>query len=181
MAHLDGEDRFILFGGNDYSGPSNAFHHLDDTWFYRWQAKEWSLLPTTTRPPARDYPLLAFDRTAQRVLLAGGYGNGTILNDLWAFDTQAATWVELNPGFAPPARFAAVGGFDIAENAVVLFGGLGNTGLLADTWHYIHEASFESKGGNSSALVLGIAFAGAVGIAFVGVLGIIRRIRSRTR
>ena len=136
MIYVESQDRFIIFGGNDFSGPNYTFHHLSDTWSYRWGTDVWTHLDHSTGPSARDYPVFAVDQTAGRALLTSGFGERIILNDLWAFDLSKDTWLDLSPQVSPPARFAAVGGFDPVKQALVIFGGLADTGLLADTWQY---------------------------------------------
>ncbi len=141
MVYVPSQDRFILFGGNDYNGANFTFHHLADTWAYNWTANTWRHVPTSVSPSARDYPLLWADPRSSVVLLTSGYGNRTILNDLWAFDLTTDMWSNITPTFSPPPRYAGTGGFDSAGNAFVLFGGAGTNGLLADTWYYRHDST----------------------------------------
>ncbi|HYM38954.1 MAG TPA: kelch repeat-containing protein, partial [Thermoplasmata archaeon] len=136
MVYMPGIDRFILFGGNDYSGPNFAFHHLADTWSYAWGANAWTNLTRANGPSARDYAIMAADPISGRVLMTSGFGDGTPLNDLWSFNLTDESWIPLNAGGAPPSRFAGVGGFDSLANLLVVFGGATSTGLLGDTWYY---------------------------------------------
>jgi hypothetical protein len=178
LVHLDGEDRFILFGGNDYSGSNHAFHHLADTWTYNWNSNLWKPLPLKNGPGPRDYPVFAFDSDAKQAFLTGGYGNGTILSDLWAFDVTIDAWANITPRISPPPRFAATGGFDPVHQVLVLVSGLGNSGLLADTWHYTSQSS-----STASSLLMPIAVVGVgsvvVGLAFAIAFGLPRKRRSR--
>jgi len=178
MVYVDGQDRFILFGGNDFSGPNRTFHHLGETWTYTWDSDRWTPLILKDGPGARDYPMFAYDPVTKLAFLTGGYGNGTILNDLWAFNTTSDAWINLTPAISPPARFAAVGGFDIAEGALVLFSGLANTGLLADTWHYTYGPLSEGPGPLSPILVA-LSFGAAMVVAVAIVIGLSRNRRSR--
>ncbi len=146
MVYVSSQDRFILFGGNDYSGPNFTFHHLADTWSYRWISNEWSLIPVASAPEARDYPVFAVDLSANMVLLTAGFGNRTVLNDIWGFDLAADTWSNLTPAYSPPGRYAGAGGFDPLSNILVLFSGAGSTGLLADTWYYQFGSSAPAAG-----------------------------------
>ena len=134
MVYVPSQDRFILYGGNDYNGPNFTFHHLADTWAYGWATNTWTRVPTSVAPPARDYPILADGPNS--LLLTSGYGNRTILGDLWAFDLANDTWSNLTPAKSPPPRYAGAGGFDAAEGVFVVFSGAGDQGLLADTWFY---------------------------------------------
>jgi hypothetical protein len=179
MVYIDGQDWFILFGGNDFSGPNRAFHHLGDTWMYTWDSNRWTPLDLKEGPGARDYPMLAFDPVTKLVFLTGGYGNGTILNDLWAFNTTSDAWTNLTPAISPPARFAAVGGFDLADGVLVLFSGLANTGLLADTWQYAYGPLLEGPGPLSPITIVALSSAVAVVVAVAIVIGVSRNRRSR--
>lgn len=136
MVYVNSQDRFVLFGGNDYSGPNLTFHHLADTWSYLWAANAWENLTAATGPEARDYPILAYDPAGGQVLLTSGFGNGTSLSDLWTFNLTTNAWAQLTPPISPPARFASAGGFDTSNNLLIVFGGATDTGLIGDTWHY---------------------------------------------
>ena len=126
--------RFILFGGNDFSGPNLTFHHLNDTWTFSYPSQSWALVPTVAAPPARDYAVQAFDPVENWTLLFGGFGNRTILNDLWAYSAGNESWWPLSPPSPPPPRYAGTGGFDDGDHTFLIVGGLGNQGLLNDTW-----------------------------------------------
>jgi hypothetical protein len=176
LVYIESQDRFILFGGNDHNGPS---HHLADTWTYSWNSNVWKLLSTKDGPGARDYPMFAFDPATRRALLTGGFGDGTILNDLWAFDIVIDTWFDLAPAISPPPRFAATGGFDPTENLLVLFSGLANTGLLADTWYYSSRPSSAAQDWLSPTALVGVGSLIVAGVAVGTLLVISRRRRSR--
>ena len=170
LVYIDDQDRFILFGGNDYSGPNSTFHHLADTWSYTWNSNVWRLVASSEGPSARDYPLFAYDSVSKVALLTGGYGNGTILNDLWALDIANDVWVDFSPSVSPPPRFAAAGGFDRMNQVLVLFSGLANTGLLADTWHYAYQPPPGTPSLLSPIVVVGVGsliVGVAVAIAFI--------------
>jgi len=179
MVYVSTQDRFVLFGGNDYSGPNRSFHHLADTWSYDWSSNVWTPLDQAVRPSARDYPIFAFDPMTQQVLLTAGFGNATILNDLWAFNITSDTWANLTPTNSPPPRFAAAGGFDIANNVLVLFGGLADTGLLADTWHYTYGPTSGVPGLLSPTVLLGVGAFIVAAFAIATRLALSRRRRSR--
>ncbi len=178
MVYVQSQDRFILFGGNDYGGPNPPNHHLADTWTYSWSSNTWTLLNTIGGPSARDYPIFSYDPVTDLVFLAGGFGD-TILDDLWAFDTKTDAWVNLTPARSPPPRFAAAGGFDTADHILVVFSGLASTGLLADTWHYSHGPPSTAPAPLLLIVVIGVASASVAGIAIAIVIGLSRRRRSR--
>ena len=45
-----------------------------------------------------------------------------------------STWTQLSPATSPPARYGASMAYDSATGQMVLFGGIGNSGLVSDTW-----------------------------------------------
>lgn len=172
MVYVPSQDRFILYGGNDYNGPNFTFHHLADTWAYSWARNLWTLLPTAGAPPARDYPILAYEPSAGVLLLTSGYGNRTILNDLWAFDLSTDTWSNRAPGEPPPPRYAGAGGFDDSGDVLVVFGGAGNQGLLADTWFYGVDSPAAT--GPLAPFVVPFVVAGMMGAGLVATWAMLR-------
>ena len=48
--------------------------------------------------------------------------------------TTTPAWVQQSPAQSPSARYAASMAYDSATSQLVLFGGAGDSGLLADTW-----------------------------------------------
>jgi len=177
MVYVESQDRFIMFGGNDYSGPNGANHHLADTWAYSWNSNTWTPLAPKEGPSARDYAIFAYDLTVGLVFLATGFGN-TILNDLWGFNIASDTWLNLTPALSPPPRFAAAGGFDPADNVLVVFSGLASTGLLADTWHYAYAPSSGAPSLLSPTVAVGVASAAVASVAAAIGFGLSRRRRS---
>jgi hypothetical protein len=134
MIFVPSADEFVLFGGNDYSGPNLTFHHLNDTWLFRLATDQWTPLTPAGSPPARDYAVEGFDPSLGIVLLFSGYGNRTILDDTWAFSPSNGSWTSLATAPAPPGRYAGVGAFDTVDGLFLIMGGLGDSGLLNDTW-----------------------------------------------
>jgi len=134
IAYDEADDLFFLFGGNDYSGPNFTFHHLGDTWTYRWETDTWTQVTTDVAPEARDYAVFAYDPDTAVLLLVGGYGEWTFLGDTWAFDLHSFAWIPVITQETPPPRFAAVGEYGTRDRVLVLFSGLGEKGVRADTW-----------------------------------------------
>ena len=178
MIYVDEQDRFILFGGNDFSGPNYTFHHLADTWSYGWRTNAWTPLTKSVGPGARDYPVFAFNPKVRLGLLTSGFGNGTILGDLWGFNIMTDEWIDLTPQHSPPSRFAAVGGFDLGHDVLVLFSGLANAGLLADTWHYAYGPLAGTPSVFPLTELIGVGLL-VVGIASTALLAVLWRRRSR--
>ena len=156
LVYVRGQNRFILFGGNDYNGPNFTYHHLADTWSYSWNSNAWTPLHGSVAPSARDYPVFAVATDDGYALLTSGYGDRVPLNDVWGFRLADNVWVNLTPLQSPPHRYAASGGFDSVNHIFVLFGGVGIGGLLADTWYFVYEPSSASPTGVGAITILGL-------------------------
>jgi hypothetical protein len=89
---------------------------------------------TPEAPPAVYSVGTAYDAARARLVVFGGYMNGTYLGDTWEWD--GATWQRVAvPG--PSARNSPALAYDAAHRQVVLFGGdTRTTGALGDTWTY---------------------------------------------
>src|SRR3989440_12002406 len=95
-------------------------------------------------PPAPTSPLMPYASRFRSVILFGGLslvGNVSILlGDTWAYDLNANTWTNLNPGNAPRVRYIHALAYDSESDRVILFGGAYGSGnatfLLNDTWAY---------------------------------------------
>lgn len=94
---------------------------------------EWSELSPATSPGVRIRHAMAYDATAEVVILVGGSdGTATLPADTWAWD--GATWTDVTPALAPPPRFDAAFAPDPGRGQLVLFGGVDDDGPRADTW-----------------------------------------------
>jgi N-acetylneuraminic acid mutarotase len=131
--------RLIMFGG----GSSVAA--LNDTWSFDPVAGTWTELhPTGELPPILEEHAMVYDPVSRRVILFGGWnGDSTeMINETWAYDAAANTWIRLSPlGTLPAKRMGHSLVYDPASHRVILFGGFGGpsatTGAdLNDTWAY---------------------------------------------
>lgn len=180
LAYDSRHNRFVLFAGNDFSGPNFTFHHLDDTWVYEWPGNTWTRLPLDEHPSARDYAVFAFDDEAGEFLLHGGYGERVILGDLWSFNLAQNRWIDVHVVRGPEPRFAAVGGYDSRDDLFVIFGGLGNGGLLADTW-FLRYTGAEGAVAPASLTGIVLLVTGVVAVAILAGVVIVFISRQRTR
>ena len=69
MKHDREHDLIVVFGGYKLSAP----YYSDDTWVLDGTTGSWALIETNTTPIARYYHDMAYDVTAERMVLFGGY------------------------------------------------------------------------------------------------------------
>lgn len=136
MCFFPGNGRIVMFGGGD--GRGNPVCHqipLDETW--EWDGSNWIQATTPTRPSPRFGAGFAYEQSAQRCILFGGFagpGAGTF-NDTWAWN--GATWQPVVPLTSPPTRGGHTMVYDTVRDRLVVFGG--STGFVAqnnDTWEW---------------------------------------------
>ncbi|MFT4515021.1 MAG: hypothetical protein ACI91B_003734 [Planctomycetota bacterium] len=137
----------LNFGGrsvntNGSAGPTyynglDGFNPTTNTWT--------NLSPdgATGAPSNRHRPAMAFDPTANRLVVFGGATGpaGPYLGDCFAFDLGTNAWSTIpnpTPGTTgPSARTDSKMAFDASTGVLVLFGGMGPGGPVArlnDTW-----------------------------------------------
>jgi hypothetical protein len=98
----------------------------------------WRQIVTQDAPAGRYTHGLAYDAQRNVTVLFGGDSpsSSSRANDTWEFN--GTNWTEITPVQSPPGRAnidqALV--YDSARTKVVLFGGLGASGYLSDTWEY---------------------------------------------
>ncbi|NIN70210.1 MAG: hypothetical protein GTO63_37140 [Anaerolineae bacterium] len=88
-------------------------------------------------PAARSYHAMAYDASADRIILFGGWtedSNG----ETWTYDVDTNTWNEMSPATAPTPRDSHAMAYDAKSSQVVLFGGVrGFPGTFnGETWIY---------------------------------------------
>jgi hypothetical protein len=125
----------LLFGGNT-RGAGNGGPAYGDSWIFR--SGGWTRVKTSASPPARTAAMMAYDPSAQEVILFGGYRKGAVLNDTWGF--KGGHWTKLHPATTPQARAGGSMTYDAADGLLILFGGTtgytSKASALADTWTF---------------------------------------------
>jgi N-acetylneuraminic acid mutarotase len=108
---------FVLFAQIFFAlGPTSA--NQDET-------LEWTKKTPATRPVTRTSPTMAYDIESDRMILCGGDNNYNVLNDVWAYDTDANTWTAKNaPEFG---RFEGDMVYNSESDRMILFGGFDST------------------------------------------------------
>jgi hypothetical protein len=88
-------------------------------------------------PAARDNHAMAHDPGQGTVVLFGGRNNPSgFLGDTWLWNGTTQSWTQATPANAPTARQSHSMAFDATLGVVVLTGGVGAGGNLADVWHW---------------------------------------------
>jgi Galactose oxidase, central domain len=108
--------------------------------------RTWEKIPTTTSPPGRSSSVMESD--GGKLVLFGGYSNGTILGDTWIWDGQSWTNITSSLGSTPLARQGAVISRDPLRGNLVLFSGSGSVSALDDTWTWGSGAWTQLSPGN---------------------------------
>lgn len=126
--------RVLLFGGGNGTGNSTG-NGLQDTWLY--DGTTWARANPAASPPQRLGHGLVHDLARGRTILFGGSSNATgpnlLYGDTWEWD--GATWLQANPGQAPPARSQFGMVWDQRRGRTVLFGGHSGP-WRNDTWEW---------------------------------------------
>ena len=121
----------MLFGGAD--GTTVEAPYRRDTW--TWDGTDWTPV-SVAGPTARDHHGMVYDTVRERVLLYGGWNDGTLpsfeegLGDLWEWD--GSQWIPSTPG---PRHYSHAMAFDSRRGEGVVFGGGRNRDFeLRETW-----------------------------------------------
>jgi len=133
MVYDGDHQRLIAFGGRDAN-----FNNVRETWSYDFETDTWTNRNPVVSPPWRAFHSMVFDSSQGTIIMFGGDDFNIAYNDLWEYDYQQNTWIELAPSRAPPARQMHGMAFDVENNVVILFGGrlTGGGAALRDTWEY---------------------------------------------
>lgn len=122
-------DRIIIFGG---------YPRTNDTWELALSpSPAWLQLSPASPPSARSGHGALYDRAWDRMLIFGGStGPNAFLNDVWVLPLWSGLgWVQIVPAGTPPSP-RDKGGFvfDELNDQMIVFGGIGPSGYLNDTW-----------------------------------------------
>lgn len=133
MAYDPEDHGVILFGGSEVihqPDGTNLGQAVAGTWL--WDGKAWKSLDVQG-PPARSAEMAAYDSARHQVVLFGGAGRASLLQDTWTWD--GSSWTEQHPAHVPNPRMRAAMAFDERRGVVVMFGGEGDgTTTYNATW-----------------------------------------------
>ena len=136
MAYAASVDRVIAFGG-DSSGAV-----VNQTWSYDLNGNTWTRIQSRNAPSPRSSATMVYVPSIDRVILFGGGGGNTPLNDLWAYDPKAKAWTQLHPKGVPPvARYFHSAVYVSSTDKVMIYGGAGEGMQLEDIWEYDPHAN----------------------------------------
>lgn len=98
----------------------------------------WNQLnPSGTPPSPRQSYTAVVDSRNHRMIMFGGWNNGTIYNDVWALDLTSGSeaWSQLaTTGTPPSTRSSQTGFYDPINNQLIITCGSSSTEPLYDTW-----------------------------------------------
>src|SRR5439155_19209480 len=81
-----------------------------------------------------------YDSSSNRMIVFGGFLNGSFFNDVWVLTNANGTggnpeWIQLAPLGGPPAeRFTHTAVYDPATNRMTIFGGGNSINGFNDVW-----------------------------------------------
>jgi len=102
-------------------------------------ANDWVEKTPVTSPTARYGSYIAFDSSAERVILFGGYST-SYLGDTWEYNFLNNTWTNKNATSSPSARYKGVMVYNSLRNVIILFGGYDGA-VKGDTWVYSYSSN----------------------------------------
>jgi hypothetical protein len=138
IAYDPTSNRLILLGGHSMRGA------FGDAWVLTHAnglggTPEW--LPLPQAPILRNGPNIGYDIGSNRLIVFGGldFTVGGNWNDVWiltdANGIGVPMWMQLTPRGVPPSPRGYSGSvYDSVSNRLVVYGGAGDTSVLADLW-----------------------------------------------
>ncbi len=96
----------------------------------------WNKKNPATSPFCSYYNAMASIYGDDKVMLFGGYDNSKYLNETWIYDLSNNTWILKITSNNPPARLGLGMASIWGDDKIVIFGGVGDSYYLNDTWVY---------------------------------------------
>jgi len=140
MAYDRANQASLLHGGHWVSNTQGSVHgYISSVWTYSLDQDTWTEIQTASKPSGRYWHMMAYDSSRGESLIYGGYaGSGDPMSDAWTYDYAGNTWTQVTQDGGPGSRANTWIAYDEANDAYVLFGGLGQglqvSGLKGDTW-----------------------------------------------
>jgi hypothetical protein len=115
-----------------YGGQTNGVPALGDAWAYDLATGDWTATTEGEAPARQLYALAPTDDRA--LIFGGGALDGGFLDDAWELDAATLTLTPLDVPAGPSGRAGATLIVDVERGRLLLFGGQGADGQLADVW-----------------------------------------------
>ncbi len=118
MATVYGEDKIVLYGGNDGTGS-----YFNDTWIYNIGNDTWTQKTPKSSPCNRSSHAMAAIYKTDKILLFGGINFKNCYDDTWIYDSNNNTWTNMKPTQHPCGRYSHAMVNIYGTDKVMLFGG----------------------------------------------------------
>jgi len=118
-----------VFGGN------TGWVLKKDLWSFDLELMAWQkerLNSSSSVPRARDRHVIIADTKNNRLILFGGHDGNNYLNDLWEYDIESRSWMEIKLKTRPPSRHEHC--MVIVGESIIIFSGKARRGGLDDIW-----------------------------------------------
>lgn len=118
-----------------FAGFTDEFRRFQDTQGFELASNTWiDRTPEGDKPQVRCLLTASLHSDRRHLIIYGGQRNGP-LDDLWSFDLNANTWLDLTPAQRPPGRFFA-SSFVARDGRFYVFGGATVTGNVNEIWAF---------------------------------------------
>ncbi len=131
----------IAYGGR--TGFSTDFQNIDETWAFDYQSRIWTNLEPIISPPWRANHTMVYDPLRHKALMFGGTNFNQVFNDIWEYDYDQNTWIELSPANSPEPRQMHGMVYIPNQDIIMMFGGRRNGGGASfnDSWKYSYTSN----------------------------------------
>jgi len=124
----------VLHGGFDGSGA------IDETRAFDCRSSEWQRMTCTAAPPGRFGQGFVYDEIRDRCVMFFGTDGQVFYNDIWEYDYNSDTWIQIHPDTSPSPRCKGGAAYDSESRQIVFFGGYGSDEEnLSETWTFNHH------------------------------------------
>jgi hypothetical protein len=131
FASIYNDDKVLL-----YAGSGSILGCFNDQWLYDLSNDTWTEIQPSGLIGGRYSTTMAPIYWTDNVLLFGGYGFSSYLNDTWIFDLSLNSWTQHNTTTSPsPRQYHAMAPIAGTDN-ILLFGGFDGITPFNDTWIY---------------------------------------------
>lgn len=141
MTYDEKAEKVVMFGGINVRPMTET----NDTWAYDYASNLWTVMPRPADPgrlpSARNSFGLTYDSGSDRIILFGGDEDSGPGQGTWSYDYSSNVWTSLKPATSPQSRSYGYLAYDKAAGKTVLFGGLIDGHVTAQTWTYDFKAN----------------------------------------